>query len=230
MPGGACARCEPCGAGDDEPAFETRMASPAFHRRQHERMSMRQLRLRLMRLRRQAAGAAGGRRGRVGRRSCGAADDLPQPAFTGVRVLEDFSLATLREFIDWSPFFHTWGLKGIYPRISGRRCGPRRAEARELFVPTATALLDRIVEEKLLTARGVYGFFAGRMPWAMMSQLYSDDERVRRSWLRFHFLRQQANREGKEPCRSLADFIAPQRYGAMHDSPGGVCGHGGDRG
>src|SRR5579863_6029202 len=45
------------------------------------------------------------------------AEDLPTPSFTGVRVLNDFPLATLRDFIDWSPFFHTWGLKGIYPRI-----------------------------------------------------------------------------------------------------------------
>ena len=42
---------------------------------------------------------------------------LPTPSFTGVRVLDNFPLATLRDFIDWSPFFHTWGLKGIYPRI-----------------------------------------------------------------------------------------------------------------
>src|SRR6476619_2044296 len=44
-------------------------------------------------------------------------EDVPTPAFTGVRVLDDFPLATLREFIDWTPFFHTWGLKGVYPRI-----------------------------------------------------------------------------------------------------------------
>ena len=45
------------------------------------------------------------------------AEDLPAPEFTGVRVLDDFPLATLREFIDWTPFFHTWELKGVYPRI-----------------------------------------------------------------------------------------------------------------
>src|SRR6201991_2370593 len=59
------------------------------------------------------------------------AEDLPQPEFTGVRVLDNFPLATLREFIDWSPFFHTWGLKGIYPRIlEDDRQG---AEATKLF-------------------------------------------------------------------------------------------------
>ena len=45
------------------------------------------------------------------------AEDLPVPEFTGVRVLDDFPLATLRKFIDWTPFFHTWELKGVYPRI-----------------------------------------------------------------------------------------------------------------
>ena len=48
------------------------------------------------------------------------AEDVPAPEFTGVRVLDDFPLATLREFIDWSPFFHTWELKGVYPRILDR--------------------------------------------------------------------------------------------------------------
>ena len=85
------------------------------------------------------------------------AEDLPKPAFTGVRVLDEFPLATLREFIDWSPFFHTWELKGVYPRIlEDERQGE---QARQIFAE-ANALLDRIVKEKLLTARGVYGFFA----------------------------------------------------------------------
>ena len=85
------------------------------------------------------------------------ADDLPVPEFTGVRVLDNFPLATLRAFIDWTPFFHTWELKGVYPRIFDH---PEHGEqARQVF-SEGNALLDRIVEEKLLTARGVYGFFA----------------------------------------------------------------------
>ncbi len=84
------------------------------------------------------------------------AEDLPTPEFTGVRVLHNFPLATLREFIDWTPFFHTWELKGVYPRIlDDERQG---AQARQLFTE-ANALLDQIVEKNLLTARGVYGFF-----------------------------------------------------------------------
>ncbi len=84
------------------------------------------------------------------------AEDLPVPAFTGVRVLDNFPLATLREFIDWTPFFHTWELKGVYPRILEHE--QYGAQARQIFAE-ANALLDLIIEKKLITARGVYGFF-----------------------------------------------------------------------
>jgi 5-methyltetrahydrofolate--homocysteine methyltransferase len=136
------------------------------------------------------------------------AEDLPMPEFTGVRVLDDFSLATLREYIDWSPFFHTWGMKGIYPRIlEDERQG---AEARKLFAD-GEALLDRIIAQKLIKARGVYGLF----PASAVEDdvvLYKEDSREE-ELARLHFLRQQANREGGEPCRSLADFIAPRQTG-----------------
>jgi 5-methyltetrahydrofolate--homocysteine methyltransferase len=134
------------------------------------------------------------------------AEDVPSPAFTGVRVLEDFPLATLREFIDWTPFFHTWGMKGIYPRILSE--GEKGAEAQKIF-DDGNALLDRIVAEKLITARGVYGMFP--------AQAVGDDVELANG-TRFHFLRQQAGREsrggeGSEPCRSLGDFIAPKEAG-----------------
>ena len=136
------------------------------------------------------------------------AEDIPTPAFTGVRVLDNFPLATLREYIDWSPFFHTWGLKGIYPRIlDDERQG---AEAKKTFAD-ANALLDRIIEKNLITARGVYGFFLASAVGDDV-ELYPDDKREK-VVERFHFLRQQANREGSEPCRSLADFIAPKETG-----------------
>ena len=84
------------------------------------------------------------------------AEDLSVPAFTGVRVLDNFPLATLREFIDWSPLFHAWGLKGVYPRILEHE--ERGEQARQIFAD-ANALLDLIVEKNSITARGVYGFF-----------------------------------------------------------------------
>jgi 5-methyltetrahydrofolate--homocysteine methyltransferase len=142
------------------------------------------------------------------------AEDLAIPEFTGVRVLDDFPLATLREYIDWSPFFHTWGLKGIYPRILDDE--KQGVEAKKVFAD-AQALLDRIIQEKLLTARGVYGFFAASAVGDDV-ELYRDEARTT-VLDRVHFLRQQANREGREPCRSLADFIAPKETG-LRDSVG----------
>ena len=136
------------------------------------------------------------------------AEDLPMPAFTGVRVLDNFPLATLRDFIDWSPFFHTWGLKGIYPRIFDHV--EQGAQARQVFTE-GNVLLDRIIEQNLLTARGVYGFFPANAVGDDV-ELYTDENRAK-VLARFHFLRQQANREGSEPCRSLADFIAPGETG-----------------
>jgi 5-methyltetrahydrofolate--homocysteine methyltransferase len=135
-------------------------------------------------------------------------EDIPQPAFTGVRVLNEFPLATLREFIDWTPFFHTWELKGIYPRILDDE--KQGAQARLVF-GEANALLDKIIEEKLLTARGVYGFFPANAVEDDV-ELYTDGTR-KQVLEQFHFLRQQANREGSEPCRSLVDFIAPKETG-----------------
>ncbi len=135
-------------------------------------------------------------------------EDLAVPAFTGVRVLDDFPLATLREFIDWTPFFHTWGLKGVYPRILDE--GERGVEARKLFAD-GTALLDRMIKEKSITARGVHGLFPANAVGDDV-ELYIDCKR-QTVGDRFHFLRQQANREGSEPCRSLSDFIAPKETG-----------------
>jgi 5-methyltetrahydrofolate--homocysteine methyltransferase len=136
------------------------------------------------------------------------AEDLPVPEFTGVRVLDDFPLDTLREYIDWTPFFHTWELKGVYPRIlDDERQG---AQARQLY-EEANALLDTIIEKKLIRARGVYGLFPASAVGDDVA-LYADD------WYdtelaRFHFLRQQASTESSQPCRSLSDFIAPKETG-----------------
>ena len=135
------------------------------------------------------------------------AEDIPTPSFTGVRVLDDFPLETLRQYIDWSPFFHTWGMKGIYPRIFEH--ANQGAQARQLFAE-GNELLDRIVSGKLITARGVYGLFPANAVDDDV-ELYADDDRSRVLG-RFHFLRQQA-REGDRPCRSLVDFIAPKNSG-----------------
>jgi 5-methyltetrahydrofolate--homocysteine methyltransferase len=136
------------------------------------------------------------------------AEDLPAPTFTGVRVLKNFPLATLRDFIDWTPFFHIWGLKGVYPRILDHE--KQGGQARQIYTE-ANALLDLFVDKNLITAHGVYGLFPASAVGDDV-ELYTDA--TRGSVLeRFRFLRQQSDRDGIEPCRSLADFIAPKETG-----------------
>jgi 5-methyltetrahydrofolate--homocysteine methyltransferase len=135
-------------------------------------------------------------------------EDLPLPEFTGVRVLDNFPLATLREYIDWTPFFHTWELKGVYPRIFDHP--EQGAQARQIF-EEANALLDRIIAENLITARGVYALFAANAVGDDV-ELYADNSRSR-VLDRFHFLRQQGAMDSRQPCRSLSDFIAPRDTG-----------------
>ena len=136
------------------------------------------------------------------------AGDIPAPSFTGVRVLKNVCLATLREYIDWSPLFHTWGLKGVYPRILEHQ--EQGAQARQIF-KEANALLDKMVDQHLISAHGVYGFFPANAAGDDV-ELYRDGDRSS-ALERLHFLRQQSDREGNDPCRSLADFIAPGETG-----------------
>jgi 5-methyltetrahydrofolate--homocysteine methyltransferase len=135
-------------------------------------------------------------------------EDLAVPSFTGVRVLDNFPLATLRQFIDWTPFFHAWGLKGVYPRILEHE--ERGAQARQIF-NEGNVLLDKIVENEWITARGVYGLFPANAVGDDV-ELYTDKTRGE-VVKRFRFLRQQAPPDDGQPCRSLSDFIAPKETG-----------------
>ena len=136
------------------------------------------------------------------------AEDIATPEFLGVRVLDDFPLATLREFIDWSPFFHTWELSGVYPKIfENEKYGE---QARQLF-QEANVLLDRIIAEKLLRARAVYGFFPANARGEDV-ELYTDETRAK-TLDTLYFLRQQAVKEAGSPSRSLVDFVAPKETG-----------------
>ncbi len=135
-------------------------------------------------------------------------EDIPVPEFTGARVLDDFPLATLRGYIDWTPFFHTWELRGVYPRILEHE---KYGEQARLLFAEANALLDVIIDKKLLTARGVYGLFPASAVGDDV-ELYSDWARAK-PIERFHFLRQQAKKDKDAPCRSLGDFIAPKELG-----------------
>jgi 5-methyltetrahydrofolate--homocysteine methyltransferase len=140
----------------------------------------------------------------------------PKPEFLGVRVYQtagsaqddtvrSFSLRTLAEYIDWSPFFHAWELRGRHPAIfEDPKIGK---QARELF-DDAQNLLDRIVAKNLLIARGVHAF------WRTNSvgddvDLYADDDRATKL-ATFYFLRQQMKKPTGQANHCLADFICPQ--------------------
>ena len=134
--------------------------------------------------------------------------EIAKPAFVGTHVLEDFSLAELRKFIDWSPFFQTWELRGKYPRIfEDEHIGE---EAKKLF-DDAQQLLDRIIDKNLLRAHGVYGFFAANADGEDIV-VYTDESR-KTEQCRFHGLRQQWERKGQDSFYSLADFVAPTESG-----------------
>ena len=133
---------------------------------------------------------------------------IDRPDFTGTRVLKDFPLAEIRPFIDWSPFFMTWELKGKYPKIFDDKVVG--AQAKELF-DDANKLLDEIISNGSLRANAVYGF------WPAASQdddivLYTDESRTD-ELTRLHCLRQQWKRKGQEDFRSLADYVAPHNSG-----------------
>ncbi|HYX76338.1 MAG TPA: methionine synthase, partial [Gaiellaceae bacterium] len=118
-------------------------------------------------------------------------DDLPEPAFLGSRVVEP-ELETLRGYVDWQFFFHAWDLKGKFPAILDR------PEAKELY-DDAQELLDEIVRDRLLAARGVHGFWPAS----------SDGEDIAVGDTSFSLLRQQSDYGDSRPNRSLADYVAP---------------------
>jgi len=133
---------------------------------------------------------------------------IDKPSFLGARTLDHFPLAELVPYIDWSPFFQAWELRGKYPKILDDNVVG--AAAKELFAD-AQKLLTKIVDEKLLVARGVYGFW----PAASIGDdiaVYADDKRDREI-ARFHTLRQQWERKGQDTFYALADFIAPLESG-----------------
>ncbi|MGZ0164845.1 MAG: methionine synthase [Planctomycetales bacterium] len=154
--------------------------------------------------------------------------DIPEPTFTGVRTIEDHPLEDLVDYIDWSPFFQTWELRGKYPGILEDKVVGE--EATRLF-GDAKKLLEEIVEKKLLTAKAVFGFWPAGSdgddivvwgePKALASGSDFDSENDpapeasafgserREELCRFPALRQQWERQGQKDFRSLADFIAP---------------------
>jgi 5-methyltetrahydrofolate--homocysteine methyltransferase len=147
----------------------------------------------------------------------------PRPSFLGTRVFDDFPLDQLLDTIDWTPFFITWELSGKYPAILEDEVVGEHA--RELF-RDAQAMLKRIVDEKLLTAKAVVGFWPANRSGADDIEVYADESREE-CLATLHHLRQQSAAKGK-PNASLADFIAPRDSG-VQDYIGAFCvttGHG----
>jgi 5-methyltetrahydrofolate--homocysteine methyltransferase len=137
-----------------------------------------------------------------------AAAEIPEPSFTGLRALRDVPIEELVPFIDWSPFFHAWEIRGRYPSLL--KDPVVGAKAQELF-DDARALLERIAKERLLTAHGVYGFFPANAAGDDI-ELHAEGAR-RRPLARFHTLRQQLVRTDGQPNLALADFVAPKGSG-----------------
>ena len=151
--------------------------------------------------------------------------EIAEPTFLGTRQLPKVSLEELIPFIDWSPFFLAWELKGKYPTIfDDTHVGH---EAKKLF-NDAQSLLKKIVAEQKLEARGVYGFFPANSDGDDIV-LFLDDER-RKEIGRVHTLRQQWERRGQEVFYALADFIAPVTSGRKDYLGAFACtaGHGCD--
>ncbi|MGM0413060.1 MAG: methionine synthase [Pseudomonadota bacterium] len=135
--------------------------------------------------------------------------DPPAPQQTGVTVFEDFPMSEIAEYIDWTPFFHSWQLKGSYPKIlDDEEKGP---EARKLF-EDAKKMLQQIIDEKWLQARAVVGVYpANRIDGTDDIEVY--DEKGEKVTETFHMLRQQTEKPRKQPTYSLADFVAPKGSG-----------------
>ncbi|WP_425404318.1 methionine synthase [Hwanghaeella sp.] len=141
----------------------------------------------------------------------------PQPGFTGVREIEDLSLAEIAEHIDWTPFFHTWGVKGAFPRVLEDE--KKGDVARDLF-EKAQAMLDRIVTEEWFQPRAVVGFWPAHAEGDDVA-LYTDESRA---YLleHFRFLRQQGDKSAGRPNLCLSDFVAPADTG-IQDWIGGFA-------
>jgi len=134
--------------------------------------------------------------------------EITKPSFLGVKVLNDYPLEELAQYIDWTPFFQTWELAGKYPQILNDEVVGK--EATKLF-NDAQKLLRKIIDEKLLTANGVFGFFPANAIDDDIELKPSDNSHQTSAML--HHLRQQNKKAQGQPNFSLADFIAPKETG-----------------
>ena len=131
-------------------------------------------------------------------------EDAPTPAFLGRRVVDDIDLEEIARYIDWTFFFSAWELKGKFPKIFEHE---RHGEAARELYAHGQELLGRIISEKLLTPRGVYGFWPANRDGDDIV-IWNDETRTEEK-LRFHMLRQQSVKPNEQPYFCLSDFVAP---------------------
>jgi len=140
----------------------------------------------------------------------------PVPKIKGIQVFDDMPLEFLVPYIDWTPFFHTWELKGSYPKIFDD--AEKGSEAKKLF-DDAQKMLQQIVSERWLKARAVVGLFPANSIGEDDIEVYKDESR-KEVLTTLNHLRQQTERPPGKPNRSNADFVAPKETG-KHDYVGG---------
>ena len=129
------------------------------------------------------------------------------PSFTGVKVLENIDLRVLAEYIDWTPFFISWDLAGKFPRILTDEVV---GEAATALYKDAREMLDKLINEKLISARAVFGFWPANQVADDDIEVYGDDGQTLAT---LHHLRQQTIKPDGKPNLSLADFVAPKDSG-----------------
>ncbi|MDO7874823.1 methionine synthase [Hymenobacter sp. ASUV-10] len=143
---------------------------------------------------------------------------ITRPTFLGTKVFDNYDLAELAEYTDWTPFFHTWELKGRYPRIlSDENLG----EAATRLFEDAQTMLKQIIDGKLLTARAVLGFWPANTVGHDTIEIYADDER-HAVQTEFFTLRQQGEKGPGVPNIAFSDFLAPKETGRQ-DYMGGFA-------
>jgi 5-methyltetrahydrofolate--homocysteine methyltransferase len=136
---------------------------------------------------------------------------ITAPATPGVTILNNFSLETLRKYIDWTPLFMAWELKGKYPAIfENEHTG---TEAKKLF-DDANTLLDKIINEKLLQANGIIGLFPANSTVDDDIEVYTDRNRTGIKTI-LHTLRSQTRKSDMLPNIALSDYIAPKESGLI---------------
>jgi 5-methyltetrahydrofolate--homocysteine methyltransferase len=134
------------------------------------------------------------------------AQHLTKPTFLGNKKFENYPLEEIASFIDWTPFFHSWEMRGSYPKILS---DPERgAEAKKLF-DDAQKMLKKIISEKWLRANGVIGFWPANTINDDDLEVYEDDSRKKVKTV-LHTLRQQTKKPAGQPNLALADFISPK--------------------